>query len=221
MSRILATAFLLAAILPAAADPLLTVIGRGSVISTDNEARLSVTADARGATTAEAIAAQRTAAANIAKALAKAGVAQKDFAVTNLNFNTQYGNPILPGQPRIVREYNCTTTVTVVVEQPDRLADVLQALADAGVSQQARVNFVAKSTEAQQVEARAAAVKDAFARGQLLAKQAGVTLGRVVAVSDGVPGGNFNYADVLQAIGGTGGASHTVNATVTVSWEIK
>ncbi len=99
---------------------------------------------------------------------------------------------------------------------------MLQALSDAGVNQSERVNFVARSSESLQADARAAAVKDAFARAQVLARQTGVTLGRVVQVSDGVPNnGLLNYAEqVLGALGGVG-ANHSVNATVSVSWEIK
>ncbi len=115
----LAVIALLAATLSAGADPLLTVTGHGSVVTSETEARITVTAEARGPTTSEAMAAQRVMVANITKALARAGVPQKDFAVTNLNLNPQYaGGPVLPGQPRPVSGYNCNTTVTVVVDQP-------------------------------------------------------------------------------------------------------
>ena len=214
---------LLAATLSAGADPLLTVTGHGSVMTDDSEARITVTAEARGATTGEAMAAQRTAVATLTKTMAKAGVTPKDFAVTALNLNPQYApGPIQAGQPRTISGYLCNTTVTVTVERPDRLGDILQALSDAGVTQSQRVAFVAHASDAKQAEARAAAVKDAFARGQVMAQQTGVTLGRVVSVTDGVAAnGIVNYAEQMLAVLGAGGANHTVNAMVTVSWEIK
>jgi len=224
LSRILAAAAFAGLVftLPAIADPLLTVTGHGSVVSAETEARLTATAEARGSTAAEAMAAQRTAAANITKALAKAGVAQKDFAITNLNMNPQYGpGANLPGQQRVIAAYVCNTTVSVVLP-PERLDEVMKALGEAGISQNVHVNFMAHGTDAQQAEAHAAAVKDAFARAQVLAKQTGVTLGRVAAVTDGVPGnGMVNYAEQVLAVMGNGGVNHTLNAAVTVSWEIK
>ena len=216
----LAALALVAIALPAAADPLLTVTGRGSVTVTTVDARITGTADSKGATTAEAIAASRATTANILKALAKLGVPEKDFTITGLNLIPQYGKAILPEQPRPVTSYNCNTNILVTVEHAEQLTDILQALATAGVNQQARINYLTHDSDAAMADARAAAVKDAFARAKVLAGQTGVTRGRVVAVSDGASAANFNYNEVLAAIG-NGGGNHTVNAAVTVSWEIK
>jgi uncharacterized protein YggE len=222
LAAVLLGAGLCLALPAAAADSVLTVTGRGMAAAPATQARITGSADGRGATTAEAVAAHHATVERITKALAKAGVPEKDLQVTGMNLNPQYVGPILPGQPRTVTSYNFNTTISVTVENPAKLDEVLQALAEAGVNQAERVNFVTGDAEAAMAEARAAAVKDAFARGKVLAGQTGVTLGRVVAVTDGIPAnGLFNYAEQMLAALGNGGAIHNVTATVTVSWEIK
>jgi uncharacterized protein len=218
----LLAAGLSAVTLPAAADSLLTVTGRGSATVSTLDAHITGTADAKGATTAEAIAASRATTANILKALEKLGVPEKDFAITGLNINPQYGKAILPEQPRPITSYTCNTNIAVTIEHSEQLGDILQTLAAAGVNQSERVTYLAHDSETAMAEARAAAVKDAFARGKVLAGQTGVTLGRVIAVSDGIPVNSvLNYAEQMLAALGNGGANHNVIATVTVSWEIK
>jgi uncharacterized protein YggE len=209
---------------PAFAESLLTVTGRGSAVTTTSEARINGTADSKGATAAEALAAGRAVTANIAKALARLGVPENDFTITGMNLNAQYASgPILAGQPRVITGYNCNTNILVRVDHADRIADILQALVDAGVTQSARVTYVAHDTDDARVLARAAAVKDAFARGKILAGQTGVTLGPVVSVTDGPSSaGVLNYTEQLMSIMNTSlGVNHTVAAAVTVSWAIR
>jgi uncharacterized protein YggE len=218
-AAILATAAFLAN--PAAAESLLTVTGHGAAPAPASEARINGTADSKGATTAEALAASRTVSANIVKALARLGVAEKDITITGMNINPQYTTG--PGQPRTITGYTCNTTILVSVTHGDKLADILQALAEAGVNQSERVSYVARDSEDAMAAARDAAVKDAFARGKVLAAQTGVTLGPVVSVTDGgaVPG-LPNYAEPLMALVNSAlGANHTVAASVTISWAIK
>lgn len=226
-SRILGAAILAGAAclaIPATADSLLTITGRGTAVTTAVDARINGTAESKGATTAEAAAAGRAATANILKAVAKLGIPEKDFTITGMNINAQYATgPITPGQPRTITGYNCNTNILVTVEHAEKLDTVLQALADAGVNQSARVSYVAHDNEAAMAEARAAAVKDAFARSKVLAAQTGVTLGPVVSVTDGnAVTGLLNYTEqLMSAINGAVGVNHTVTATVTVSWTIR
>jgi uncharacterized protein YggE len=230
MRSLLRAALLLGTLMPltcplaAAADPAqLTVTGQGSVAARPDEARINGTADARGASVAEALAAQKQGMAHLTAALAKLGVAEKDFAVTGFNVNPQYASgPVVGGQTRAVTGYNASTQFSVIAEHPDRLADILQALADAGLNQSARIVYVVHDPAAL-AQARAAAVKDAFARAQVLAQQTGVTLGPVVAVTDGLrPLAAQNYVEqLMSAINPLLGANQTVSAAVTVSWAIQ
>jgi uncharacterized protein YggE len=226
MRSSLCAALLLGIMFPmaAAADPaLLTVTGQGSVAARPDEARINGNADAHGASVAEALAAQKLVMTHIVAALAKLGVAEKDFAVSAINVNPQYApGPVVAGQNRAVTGYNASTQISVIAEHPERLADILQGLADAGLNQSARISFLVHDPAAL-AQARAAAVKDAFARAQILAQQTGVTLGPVASVTDGPrPGVAQNYVEqVMSAINPMLGAAQTIYATVTVSWEIK
>jgi uncharacterized protein YggE len=209
--------------IPAAADPgLLTVTGQGSVAARPDEARINGTADAHGASVAEALAAQKLVMSHITAALAKLGVPEKDFAVTGFNVNPQYAGPVVAGQTRTATGFNASTQISVIAERSERLADILQGLADAGLNQSARITFVVHDPAAL-AQARAAAVKDAFARAQVMAQQTGVTLGPVAAVTDGPrPLPALNYVEqMMSAINPLLGATQAVSATVTVSWAIK
>ncbi|MCU1386523.1 MAG: hypothetical protein JWL71_5220 [Acidobacteria bacterium] len=211
-------------VIPAAADPtLLTVTGQGSVAARPDEARITGNADAHGASVAEALAAQKLVMGHVTAALAKLGVPEKDFAVSGINVNPQYaGGPVVAGQPRIATGYNASTQLSVIAEHPGQLADILQGLADAGLNQSARVSFVVHDPAAL-AQARAAAVKDAFTRAQILAQQTGVTLGPVQAVTDGPrPLAAVNYVEqMMSVLNPLLGATQTISASVTVSWAIK
>ncbi|MDB5740737.1 MAG: hypothetical protein JWP16_1777 [Alphaproteobacteria bacterium] len=227
MRSLLRAALLLGAFIPlaAAADPAqLTVTGQGSAAARPDEARISGNADARGATVAEALATQKLVMAHVTAALAKLGVPEKDFAISGINVNPQYASgPVVAGQTRTVTGYNASTQLSVIAEHPDHLSDILQGLADAGLNQNARITFVVHDPSAALALARAAAVKDAFARAQVMAQQTGVILGPVVAVTDGPrPLATLNYVEqMMSVLNPLLGASQTVSATVTVSWAIK
>jgi uncharacterized protein YggE len=222
MSRFLCATILTALMAtPALADSVLTITGQGTAVVDTLDARITGNIDNHGATAAEAIAAHRGAAADLAKTLARLGVTDKNFTVTGINLNPQYAiGPITNGQPRAITGYNCSTQISVTVEDPTKLDSVMQALASGGASQSLHISYVGHNMSALQDAARAMAVKDAFAHAQVLAKQTGVTLGPVVSVTDGVtPANIFNYTQQLL-IGGLNG-QHTVAASVTVSWAIK
>jgi hypothetical protein len=141
-----------------------------------------------------------------------------------MNLTPQYATgPIVPGQQRSITGYNCNTNILVTAASSDKIADILQALVDAGVNQSARVSYVARNTDDALAQARAAAVKDAFARGKILAGQTGVTLGPVVSVSDGPSASGLlrETEQLMTVLNASLGANRTVGANVTVSWTIK
>ncbi len=224
MRSCLYSALLLACLIaPAAADDQLTVTGQGTVQARNDEARINGTAEARGATVAEALAAQKAVAAHLAAALTKLGVSEKDFAVSAININPQYGPGPAVNVQRTVTGYTANTQLIVVVEHVERLSDILQALSEAGLNQSAHVSFAIHDPSGSLALARAAAVKDAFARGQVLAQQTGVTLGAVTAVSDGPRSPQAaNYVEqMMSAINLPFGLIQKISATVTISWVIK
>jgi uncharacterized protein YggE len=210
--------------LPALADELLTVTGIGTVPIRADTARIAGTAEDRGPTAADAIAAHKATVARLTAALARQNVPADAMVTNNFSVNAQFTGPILPGQPRTITGYTALTQITVTVPLDEHLAEVMQGLMTSGLSQSGRMTFAVRDTTAAMDQARALALKDAIAKAKTLAQQSGVTLGPIRQVTDGANPQILTTQNILQAtlanITNAQGQL-SVTDTVTVGYAIK
>jgi uncharacterized protein len=87
-----------------------------------------------------------------------------------------------PGQNRI-SGYRVSNVVTVKIDDIDKVGDVLAAVINAGANSIHGIQFGVKDTKALEQQAREAAMADARARAESLARLAGVQLGEVLSIS--------------------------------------
>lgn len=207
----------------------LTVNGQGTATAAPDTASVHAGVETDGATAAEALAANSALAAKVIAALKAAGVEPRDIQTSGLIVQPLYGEVprTLPeGAPQVpqVVGYRVANTLAVTVRALDGVGAVLDDLVAAGANRIDSVSFGLADDDGVADEARRRAVADARRSAAVLAESAGVTLARVLSITDGgsfqpQPMGGAMFRAEAMAVPVEAGES-AVHATVTVVWEI-
>jgi len=153
--------------------------GRVKAEPTVADVRLGVTKQGKDAKEASALAA--TAMDAVIGSLLDMGIAENDIQTTSLNLNPIYDYDDNP--PNIVG-WEASNMVNVTVRDMESVGDVVDAATAAGATNVNGISFrVEDPTEAQAL-ARTAAVKDAEAKAQQLAIDAGVNIIGVITITE-------------------------------------
>lgn len=176
----------------------ITVEGTGDVSLVPDIAEIvfTVTESATTVKAAQDASTKKTDAA--IEALKGLGVAEKDVKTTNYSVSPkyEYAAPcgvgmacatVVSGTPKIVG-YDVSQTITVKVRDTAKAGDTLAALGGLGVQNIQGPNFMVDDEDAAKAEARGKAIEEARAKAKVLAKQLGVSLGKVVSYSEGSSG---------------------------------
>lgn len=165
-------------------DRVIRVSGEGVATAAPDMATIhaGVVTDAPSAT--EAIAANNTAMKQVLATLNKNGVADEDVQTTDFNIRPVHkrgdDGRLLPE----ITGYEVTNRVRVRVRKLDGLGKVLDAVVKAGSNRVSGIDFGVSDPTATLDKARKQAVADARHRAEVLAKEAGVRVGRVVSIQE-------------------------------------
>lgn len=234
----------LACALPAAAQvatPVPAISSGSTLLSVSADARsfrkpdlavFSAGVTSQGKTAAEALSANSADMNRVIAALKKAGIADRDIQTSNLSLNPLYAPQVVGPdgrvqnpEPRIIG-YQVNNQVTV---RQRKLADygrVLDTLVGAGANQINGPSFELDDSDAAMDEARTAAMAKARQRAELYAKAAGLTVKRIVSISESggyAPPMPVMYAKVAMADGATPPVAPGevgMTATVAVQFEL-
>ena len=157
----------------------ITVIGTGSVDVTPNRAGFTFGTVSQASTAAGALSASSQGVARIVDALRKAGVARDDIQTSEVSLS-----PRMDENGTTVTGYTATNSVTVTVRKIVDAGDVVDAAVGAGANQVYGPNLIASDQDATYRKALAEAVAEARTKAESLARTAGVSLGRVTAISE-------------------------------------
>lgn len=162
-----------------AAPGTISVTGNGSVETAPDTATISCGVVTQGATAREAMDRNSDAMRKVIDALKQAGVADKDLQTQYVSLNPRYDN-----EGRTVVGYDASNTVSAVVR---KLADVGAAIDAATAAGANNVNGPTLSHGDQDRLYRDAlekAVADAKAKAEVLAREAGVSVGTVQSLTE-------------------------------------
>ena len=160
----------------------LDIIAQGSVKRVPDVAIISAGVVTQARDAKDAMAANATAMARVLTALRGAGVADRDMATAQIGLSPQYR--YAENQPPVVTGYQANNSVTVRFRDIAKSGAILDALVAAGANQISGPTLTLDKPEAALDEARADAIKTARARAELYAKAAGMTVKRIVAISE-------------------------------------
>ncbi len=162
----------------------ITVTGTGKVTAEPDLATISIGVQITEPTLAAATQKASEAMTKVLDAIKAAGVDAKDIQTSTYSVN-----PLVDyrdGQTPTVTGYQVMNVVTVKVRDLDSVGQVLDAGMSAGANYLGGVTFGIEDPSVLENEARTAAVKNATAIAETLAAAAGVELGNVVSITEGI-----------------------------------
>ncbi len=216
----------------------ISVSGEGEVAAVPDIGQFSFSVIAK----AENAAAARDAAAGIMDAvlakLGEQGIDKKDVRTDSYNLTPQYRyeapecriGMYCPGGEQIEDGFEVAQTVSVKVRDLDTIGDVLSGVTESGATNVSGLNFTIDDSSDLKEEARSLAIKDAEAKAEILARELGVRLERMVGYYEDESGSSPYYArgDMMMANEGMDTKSVSVptgeNVTksrVTITYQVK
>jgi uncharacterized protein len=204
---------------------LLTVTGEGEVKAKPDQASLSAGVVTEGKTAAAALAANSRAMNAVFDTLKRLGIPERSIQTSEISVQPQYPND--SRVPRRITGYQASNTVSVTVDDLDKLGPALDALASSGANSLGDIGFGLRDPKPLEAQARTAAVRDATQKAETMARAAGVSLGPIAWIAEGagaepVPLGRRMLAPMaMKEATPVAAGEETVSATVTISWEIR
>jgi uncharacterized protein len=183
-----------------------------------------------------------TAKANaIAAYMEEAGIADRDIQTSNYSIYPQYDyvqeacrpDGICPGGRQVLRGYEVRQSTTVKVRDIEKAGELLAGVGSRGATEVSGLNFTFDDPHQGENEAREKAIADAKAQADMLAKQLGVRIVRVVSFNENGGGYPVPFAKDQVAYG-MGGAEvrnasapqistgeNKITSNVSVTYEIR
>lgn len=178
-------------------------------------------------TAGEALTKNSTDMTKVMEALKNAGIAETDIQTSNFSVQPQYApyrqeDP----QPQKVVGYQVSNQVTVTIRDVNKVGAVLDELVKVGSNNIAGVSFGLADPKPVLNEARKAAIADAKAKADLMASAAGVSITRVLTISESGYSGPpqpmmYRQAANLDASVPMAPGQETTSATVSITYEIQ
>lgn len=188
---LLGLVMLLAASLPAsaAADDenvsKLIVQGEGKATAAPDMATIVLGVETRNASAAGAVEENARLMNGTVEALKRAGIAEKDIQTSRYSLATQTEEPKEAGEMPKPPVFIATNQVTVRLNNTADVGPVLDAAVAAGSNSIQEVSFDLRDPKPEKDRALSLAIEDASRKAAVAANAAGVTLGKVLEISEG------------------------------------
>jgi len=200
----------------------ITITAEGKVTAVPDIALVSLSVVSQARTVAD-VTKENTRKMNaIVEAVKNMGVEAKDVKTTGYYLNPQYEEQIIiydrptTTQPPKIVGYSLEQSLEIKVRQTDKAGDIIQRSTDLGANQVGQLTFTIDEPDDLKAEAREEALKKAREKAEVLARQAGVELGKVTSFSED---GYFPPFYAARADLGYGGAMESAPKSVAPTFE--
>jgi uncharacterized protein YggE len=162
------------------------VSGEGEATVAPDLAVLTLSVMREAKTARAALDANNDAMAAVIAAMKSAGIAERDLQTAGIQISPRYNFPTSPdgSQRAELVGYQVTNTLSVRVRDIDKTGEILDKAVTLGVNEGGGISFTNANPAAVITEARKNAVADAIDRAKTLAQAAGVSVGRVIEISE-------------------------------------
>ena len=228
---ILAALALTLAATTARADEVLrtiSVTGFGEVAATPDIAHATVGVRTVAETGRAALSENSATMAGVLDELRGTGIADRDIRTTNVSLHPRWGTETTESGARVqvLNGYEAANLLRVTCRDLSKLGELLDALAGAGANDMRGISFDVEGRVKLMDEARAIAVRNARANAELYAREAGVSLGPVLSISEvGVSTPiHSNRAVAEMAVTAPvpiAGGEQTISASISVTFAIE
>lgn len=209
---------------PVGANPRqVTVVGSGDVQGVPDTLTADVSVEAAAADVTAAMNQANARQTAVLNALNASGIDQKDISTTGVSLQPQYSDN------SVITSYRANNSIQIKIRKLDTASQVLANVVSAG-GDATRINSVSYSIEDDSKlvsDARARAFNDAKQRAQQYAELSGLSLGKVISISE-APGGTpppppmpmpMPRGAMASAVPLSPG-QQTVSFSVTAVWEL-
>ncbi|MFM9864854.1 MAG: SIMPL domain-containing protein [Micropepsaceae bacterium] len=204
---------------------IISISGLGEVKSPPDMATIQTGVTSEAVSAKDALAKNNAAMAAVMAALKNAGISDDDIQTSDFSVSAKY--PPYPAAQRIVG-YTVSNQVTAHVKNLKNLGPILDTLVQSGSNQIGGITFGIDEPKKVLDEARKKAVADARAKAELYAEAAGVSLGRVVQISESssitppIPMYRMRVeATAADASVPIAAGQQTVSANISITYEIQ
>jgi uncharacterized protein len=167
--------------------PRMIVSGEGVVAAAPDMAVISLSVLREGATAREALDANTNAMNDVMAAMKTFGIADKDLQTSGFSIQPRYVYPD-PNKnetfPPKITGYAVINSLGVRLRDLSKVGEVLDQSVTLGVNEGGNVTFVKDDASEILEEARKKAVEDAIAKAKTLSSAAGVSVGRILEMSE-------------------------------------
>ena len=165
-------------------DRIIAVWGHGEARARPDMARLSAGVVSEAPTARAALDANSAAMTKVIEAVKALEIAASHIRTTGVNLNPVYSRPEGTNAPPHIASYRVNNTVEIRLDDLAKLGTLLDAVTRAGANTANGLSLGIADTDRLEDTAREAAMKDAHRKAALLAKAAGVILGKVASISE-------------------------------------
>jgi uncharacterized protein YggE len=165
----------------------ITVTGVGTTTSVPDEAAFTIGVQTVGPTAREALASNSEQMRRVIAAVRSAGVAKEDVKTQDVSVSASYED-----EGRI-DGYSARNSVLVTIHDLSKAGAILDAASNAGANEVYGPMLSRSDEDELQAKALREAVSNARKKAEALADAAGVSLGRVTAITEGFSGGPQPY----------------------------
>lgn len=204
----------------------LDVVAEGEVTRVPDVATISAGVVTQAATAGAAMSENATRMAATVNALKKAGVAARDIQTSSINLSPQYRYG--ENMPPVITGYQASNQVNVRFRDVKRAGAILDTLVAQGTNQINGPMLALDKPEAALDEARTAAIAKARARAELYAHAAGLSVKRILSISESGGATPPPHPMVMQMARGKEAADTSIEAgeqkltvAVSVSFELQ
>ncbi|RWM79544.1 MAG: SIMPL domain-containing protein [Mesorhizobium sp.] len=166
--------------------PRIVVTGEGEAAAAPDLALLTLSVMREAKTARAALDANNDAMASVIAAMKSAGIKERDLQTAGIQISPRYNytNKLDGSQEAELIAYQVTNTLSVRIRDIDKTGEILDKAVSLGVNQGGGISFSNEDPAATLTEARKKAVADAMAKAKTLAEAAGVSIGRVLEITD-------------------------------------
>ena len=164
----------------------IVVQGFGSVEQAPDMATITLGSQFAAKTADAALAEVNESTASVLTTLKAQGVEPRDIQTSGLYLNPVWDDSYNKHGARRIRGYTAGNTVHIQVRDLETLGTLLDQVVKDGANSFNGLSFGLQDASDAQNEARRRAVQDARAKAELYAEAAGVQLGKIISLNDGV-----------------------------------
>ena len=166
---------------PASDRPVIVSSGEGAVRAVPDRAWISVTAESRAGNPREAQKKNTDAMKPVLDRLRSAGIADDAIQTSSYDLQPDWD---FSGDRRVLRGYVARNTVSIRIDNVERVGELLEMAVTAGATSVDNIRFDMKDRERLEREALRLAVLDARARAEAAAAGAGLSFDRIVRIEE-------------------------------------